>query len=253
MLSLDPLNQVVRVLHPMSMMITEKQFQIRIEEEKRKVLASDSSLYIQIRAMKMDSKVRYMVKFPDKYDYLTRCTILLNGKSIRTFTHLDPNISTKMRKDEKVDIDDKDVLKSERFTLTFKFENIFDEMNKNSVKGDNPIHLFSVFIVKKLPAKQLLKTITTQNKVEEASSKEFIRQVFSEQSVDPNLAVPEIKITNKCPVTMMPIKYPGRVDISNSGSTLPTLAAFLPGVFHGSDGEQLSSIMDVYYLQAALS
>lgn len=171
---------------------------------------------------------------------MSRCNILLNGKNIRSFVSLDPNISTKMRRDEKVDIDDREVFKSEKFTLTFKFESIFDEVNKNSVKGDNPIHLFCVVIVKKLPPKLLLKSILSNDKVDELTSKEFIRHVFSEQSVDPNLAVPEIKITNKCPITMQPIKYSGRVAIINPGATLQAPAAILSRNLLGSYGEQLS-------------
>lgn len=66
MLNLDPFNPVEAVLSSMTIMHTEKQYFVRIEEDKRKLLASDSSLFIQIRAMKMDTKVRYMIKFPDK-------------------------------------------------------------------------------------------------------------------------------------------------------------------------------------------
>jgi hypothetical protein len=66
MLAMDPLTPVKHVLHPMSIMSTEKMLQIRIEEDKRKWLHGDNSLFFQIRAMKLDSKVKYMMKFPDK-------------------------------------------------------------------------------------------------------------------------------------------------------------------------------------------
>lgn len=66
MFTLDPFHKIDRILLPISIMVTEKHVHVRIEEDKRKLLASDSSLMIQVRAMKMDSKVRYMVKFPDK-------------------------------------------------------------------------------------------------------------------------------------------------------------------------------------------
>ena len=66
MLSMDPMTPVQAVLLHVTVMITEKQLQIRIDEEKRKLVASDPSIFFQVRAMKMDSKVKYMIKFPDK-------------------------------------------------------------------------------------------------------------------------------------------------------------------------------------------
>lgn len=66
MLSMDPLTPVQAVLMPASIMTTEKQLQVRIDEDKRKLVAHDSSIFFQVRAMKMDSKVKYMIKFPDK-------------------------------------------------------------------------------------------------------------------------------------------------------------------------------------------
>lgn len=58
---------VQAILMPATLMFTEKQYHVRLEDEKRKMMAADSSLFFEIRAMKIDSRAKYMNKFADKY------------------------------------------------------------------------------------------------------------------------------------------------------------------------------------------
>jgi hypothetical protein len=45
---------------------SEKRYQLKIDEGYRKQIQS-GDLVCQVRCMKLDSKARYMTKFPDKY------------------------------------------------------------------------------------------------------------------------------------------------------------------------------------------
>lgn len=95
--------------------------------------------------------------------------------------------------------------------MTFKFESVYDDTNKNTIKGEKPIHYFSVYIVKKILPSELLKVITTTNLMNDEAGKHFVREVFKAASGEPNVGIPEMKIINKCSISSQVIKYPGRV------------------------------------------
>jgi hypothetical protein len=110
-----------------------------------------------------------------------------------------------------INIDDKDVVKSERFTLTFKFETIYDDANKNTIRGEKPVHLFCVLIVKKISTAELLREVLVNCQMDEEAGKKFVREVFKAESAEPNVGVPEMKVLNRCPITTQVINRPGRV------------------------------------------
>lgn len=119
------------------------------------------------------------------------------------------------------------MLRSERFCLTFKCESVYDDTNKNSVRGEKPIHLFAVFIVKKITTSALLNEVYSNHLVTEESGKSFVLGVFKVESSEPNLGVPEMKVTNKDPITYQVIRRPGRVSIVDKGCTVQPYSAFL--------------------------
>lgn len=135
----------------------------------------------------------------------------MNGKVVKNYQALDPNISTKIRKDDRVEIEDKEVLRSERFSVTFRFESVYDEANKNTIKGEKPMHLFSVHIVKKLQPSELLRQVVTSNVINDEAGRQFVKEVFKALCAEPNVGIPEMKVLNRCTITSMVIKFPGRV------------------------------------------
>jgi hypothetical protein len=171
---------------------------------------------------------------------------------VKVYQPLDPNISTKMRRDDVVDIDDREVIRSERFTLTFKFETVYDDTNKNTKRGDKPVHLFTVLMVKKSSALEVLRNVTSNSKLDDEAGKLFVRDVFKLESAEPNVGVPEVKILNRCSITTQLINIPGRVEDSHLGCLLHSHSDLLPRGFRQSDGEQHASLMGVHYLQTAM-
>ena len=136
--------------------------------------------------------------------------MFVNGTKLKVIQPLDPNVSTKIRKDEKVeiDIDETRILQDQTVELYMNFENIFDEYGKNSKKGDKPIHYVSVMIAQRLVSARLLEDVVKNNSISETQSFDIIKAHFEGSQI----VEPFIKLSIKCPLTQEPIKFPARAE-----------------------------------------
>jgi hypothetical protein len=160
----------------------------------------------------------------------------VNGNKIKVFNPLDINISTRVRKDEKVEISDASYFKAESLIISMNFENVFDDSGKNSSKSDRPVHYFCVVIAKRFSPVELLRQVTTLCRVSEEESKARILNFFKKEEQLTGLAVPRERLTVICPVSCGDIQFPGRVDHFHLGKVLCPSTAILSEVHASSHG-----------------
>lgn len=136
--------------------------------------------------------------------------MFVNGIKLKVIQPLDPNVSTKFRKDEKVemDIDETRILHEPSIELYISFENIYDEYGKNSKKGDKPVHYVSLMLAQRLVSNKLLEDVVKQNSISENQSLDLIKAHFEGSQI----VEPFIKLSTKCPLTQEPIKFPARAE-----------------------------------------
>lgn len=155
--------------------------------------------------MKLDSRSKYMIRFPDKG------TIDFNGDKIKTFHALDCNISTKFRRDDKVDLSNSPQICRSEGIITIEFSNVFDEGAKNSRKGENPYYIFGICVVKRYQPTTLINEIVETKTVTVEESKNRIIQAFQKGKHDETIAIDKLQMSSKCIITSNNIVLAGRV------------------------------------------
>ena len=140
--------------------------------------------------------------------FIFRCSMSVNGVKLKVFQPLDPNISTKIRKDEKVeiDIDETRIIQEQTIEMYINYENVYDEYGKNTKKGEKPVHYVAIALVQKLNPARLMDDVMKNASISESDSLDMIRTHFQGSQI----VEPFIKLSIKCPLTQEPIKFPAR-------------------------------------------
>ena len=243
----DPLTPVVDWLVTPRLMVSNQQYQMKITDLERKRVYGEKGV-IQIRCIKLDSRTKYIIRFPDK------CEVKINGNRIKSYLPLETSISTKFRRDEKLDIEGVNYNKTDSLTLNFTYENVFDENGKNSVRPDRPMYIFGVCVVKRLLPEDVIDELIFKNSIGEDQFKALLKCNFEfEEKAEMNIALEEVKVTNKCSLTYKNIQYPGRVESLNEGVLVHPPPAFLPAEPPQDNYHEPYQVLAVSPLQSTLS
>lgn len=201
----DPLSPVVSWIVQPRVLTSNQVYNGKLEEKDRKLVAEGRGV-IQVRCMKLDSRTKYMMRFPDK------CQVSIAGVKVKAFQPLEQSISTKFRRDEKVDFDHPLLQKADSIAFSISYENVYDDNGKNTLRSDKPVYIFAVAVVRKTSPKDVLELIMKEHSIGQEQFNRIVRSNFElGDQTERNLQLEEVKVINRCPITHKKIIYPGRV------------------------------------------
>ncbi|EAR85477.2 MIZ zinc finger protein (macronuclear) [Tetrahymena thermophila SB210] len=166
---LDPLNKPVEVIQPPTIISGQgciTYFQVSNELYLKLGKKNHS---VEIRCIRIDgTKNMYETTWPDSGE----CS--LNNQKLKEYQPLQQNSSLKKRKDEKYTLKDVSMIQKGLNLIQIK-ENIHQNTKSSYRIDPNSIHVFAIYLVRKVPHAEFISTIPIRS---EEECKEIIRQQF---------------------------------------------------------------------------